>query len=211
VTLANASIRTRGNADLRKARVQDIQPQAGLTPLLTPTGNGFGRRSLWPLPPVGEAQRRDPHIGDAVPNPPHANSSQANASPPVARVGGFNAGGGVAANGFPAAATYLKLIGRAVTKTLSRAYLAGVVDATWRLGGVSMPFDNWGMGYGLGYQGDAQSVWVDNPQVYLRNPGIKPLTSVPATYRYVTLIGSAPVGPSIGDFGNLPTPGTANQ
>ena len=177
-----------------------------------PPAAGFGKRSLWPLPPVGEAARRDPHVGDPVPNPPHTRSSQANASPPVPKVGELGAGGGVDANGFPASATYLKRIGSAMTRTLARSpLLSGMVDATWRLGGVSIPFDGWGMGYGLGYQGDAQTLWIDNPQTFLRNPGIKPLTSVPATYRYVTLVGSAPVGPSIGDFGNLPTPGTANQ
>jgi hypothetical protein len=210
VTLANAAIRARGNQDLRKSRVQDIQPPAGVTPFLTP-GNGFGQRSMWPLPPVGEAQRRDPHVGDPVPNPPHPKSSQANASPPVSKVGKLAAGGGADANGFPVGVTYLKRIGSAVTRTLSRAYLAGCVDGQWRLGGVGMPFDHWGLGYGLGYQGDAQSLWLDNPQAFLRNPGIKPLTSVPATYRYVTLVGGAPVGPSIADVYNVtpqPTPAT---
>lgn len=114
-------------------------------------------------------------------------------------------------NGFPPALSYLKRLGNKMTATLARTFQMGTVDAQWRLGGVGLPMDQWGMGYGLGYQGDAQTLWLDNPQTFLRNPGIKPLTSVPATYRYVTLVGSAPVGPSIGDFGNLPTPGTANQ
>jgi hypothetical protein len=210
VTLANASIRARGNLNLGSASKQVVPPVPGEAPFLPPTA-GYGSRSLWPLPPVGEAQRRDPHQGDPVPNPPHPNSSQANASPPVTKVGKFGAGGGIDANGFPAGVSYIKLIGRKMTMTLARNWLAGIVDATWRVGGVSLPFDNKGLGYGYGWMGDAQTLWVDNPQVYLRNPGIKPLTSVPATYRYVTLVGSAPVGPSIGDFGNLPTPGTANQ
>ena len=179
-------------------------------PLLS-TGNGFGSRSLWPLPPVGEAQRRDPHVPDPIPNPPHEKSSQANADPPTRHIKGFGTGDGSSYTGFPPVLHYIKRLGQTMTKSLARNYLAGVVDGQWRLGGVSLPFDELGLGYGLGYQGDAQTLWVDNPQVYLRNPGIKPLTSVPATYRYVTLMGSAPVGPSIGDYGNLPTPGTANQ
>jgi hypothetical protein len=121
---------------------------------------------------------------------------------------GFGTGDGHSFDGFPPALLYIKRIGQAITKSLARNYLAGVVESQWRLGGVSMPFDRLGMGYGLGYQGDAQTLWFDNPQAYLRNPGIKPLTSVPATYRYVTLVGSAPVGPTIGDFGNLPISGT---
>jgi len=207
MTLANASLRARGNQDLRKARPQNPQPQPGTLPLLPPS-NGFGGRSMWSYPPVGEAQRRDPHVGDPVPNPPHARSDQSNASPPVSKIGEFGAGGGSTYTGLPAGANYIKRIGRIVTQTLGRAYLAGIVDARWRLGGVSLPFDQWGLGYGFGYQGDSQSLWLDNPQAYLRNPGIKPLTSVPATYRYVNLVGTAPVGPSIADFGNLPIPGT---
>lgn len=210
MTLANASIRARGNQDLRKARAQDVNPPQGTLPLL-PNYNGFGKRSLWPLPPVGEAQRRDPHVPDPVPSPPHKGSSQANASPPAGRVRGFGVGNGSQYSGFPPALQYIKQIGRTMTSSLARTLKAGTVDAQWRLGGVGLPFDQWGLGYGFGYQGDAQSLWLDNPQAFLRNPGIKPLTSVPATYRYVTLVGSAPVGPSIGDFGNLPTPGTANQ
>lgn len=207
MTLANASLRARGNQDLRKARVQDIQPPAGLLPLV-PVTMGFGTRTGWPLPPVGEAARRDPHVADPVPNPPHDDSSQVNADPPTRHTNGFGTGDGSLYTGFPPALLYIKRLGRTMTASLARNFLAGTVDARWRLGGVSIPFDQWGMGYGIGYQGDAQSVWHDNPQVYLRNPGIKPLTSVPQTYRYVTLVGSAPVGPSIGDFGNLPVPGT---
>jgi hypothetical protein len=210
VTLANASLRTRGNADLRKARVQDVTILPGTAPLLPPT-QGFGRRSLWPLPPVGEAQRRDPHVADPIPNPPHHGSSQANADPQSRKVRGMGGNAGSAYSGFPPTLSYIKALGNKMTATLARTFQMGTVDAQWRLGGVGMPFDGLGMGYGLGYQGDAQTLWVDNPQTFLRNPGIKPLTSVPATYRYVTLVGSAPVGPSIGDFGNLPTPGTANQ
>lgn len=208
MTLANASIRARGNQDLRKSRAQDTTPQPGVLPMLPPA-DGFGARSMWPLPPVGEAQRRDPHIGDPVPNPPHRNADQKNASPPVSKIGKFHAGGGIDAVGFAAGAVYLKRIGTMVTRTLSRAYLAGCVDGQWRLGGVGIPFDQWGLGYGLGYQGDAQALWLDNPQAFLRNPGIKPLTSVPATYRYVTLIGSAPVGPSIADVYNMTNQPTA--
>lgn len=207
MTLANAALRAHGNQDLRAARVQDIQPQAGMVPFIPPAP-GYGTRSRWPLPPVGEAARRDPHVPDPVPNPPHPKSSQANASPPSEKVGKFSAGGGIAYTGFPPAAQFIKRIGQAVTHSLARNYLAGVTDGIWRLGGVSIPFDAWGMGYGIGYQGDAQSVWFDNPQTYLRNPGIKPLTSVPATYRYVNLVGTTPVGPSIADYGNLPVPGT---
>ena len=207
MTLANASIRARGNQDLRKARVPDVQPQAGLVPLMPPV-TGFGRRSMWALPPVGEAARRDPHIGDPVPNPPNEKSSQANADPPTRHIKGFGTGDGSSYTGFPPALHYIKRLGQTITKSLARNHLAGIVDARWRLGGVSLPFDGMGMGYGLGYQGDAQTLWHDNPQTYLRNPGIKPLTSVPQTYRYVTLVGSAPVGPTIGDFGNVPAPGT---
>lgn len=207
MTLANASIRARGNQDLRKSKANNMVGGPPQPPTI-PNVPGFGRRSLWPLPPVGEAARRDPHIGDPIPNPPHEGSTLTNASPNVQRVKGFGAGGGSGFNGFPPALAYIKRIGTSVTRTLGRQQMTTLVDAAWRLGGVSMPFDQWGMGYGLGFQGDAQSLWLDNPQAYLRNPGIKPLTSVPATYRYVTLIGSAPVGPSIGDFGHAPTPGT---
>lgn len=208
MTLANASQRARGNQDLRKAKVQAAVTQPGTVPFL-PATKGFGTRSMWPLPPVGEAQRRDPHKGDPVPNPPHPHSSQANASPPVPKIGDLGAGGGVTFTGLPPGANYVKRLGSIITRTLARSpLLAGSVDAMWRLGGVGMPFDEWGLGYGLGYQGDAQTLWIDNPQSFLRNPGIKPLTSVPQTYRYVTLVGSMPVGPSIGDFGNTPPPGT---
>lgn len=206
MTIANAAIRSKGNQDLRKVRKQPTDTYVGTAPFLPPA-QGVGRRSLWPYPPIGEAQRRDPHIGDPVPNPPHANSSQANASPSVRKVGDFASGGGSSYTGLPPTTLYIKQLGQTITKTLARALLAGTVDAGWRLGGVSLPFDQWGLGYGMGYQGDAQSLWFDNPQTYLRNPGIKPITSVPATYRYVNIVGTAPVGPSIADVGNTPAPG----
>lgn len=176
---------------------------------------GYGQRSRWPYPPIGEAAQRDPHQPDPTPGLDRKPQSQANASPPVHSSGKFDGktfhgGGGSQFNGFPPALVYIKALGSLMTRTLARNYLSGNVETRWRVGGVSYPLD---YGYGPGYHGDAQTVWPDNPQIYLRNPGIQPLTNAPATYRYAPNMPNAYYGfmqnngPSIGDVGNTYVPG----
>lgn len=177
---------------------------------------GYGKRSLWPYPPIGEAAQRDPHVPDPTPGLNRPPQSQENASPPVRSAGKFagrtfHSGGGSQFDGTAPSIVYLKEIGTLVTRTLSRNYLSGVVESRWRVGGITYPSD---YGFGPGYHGDAETVWPNNPQVYLKNPGIQPLTSVPATYRYApnmtnpSYVGYVTVnGPSIGDVGNGYVPG----
>jgi len=188
------------------------RPPLNVTPdaseVSTPT-YGFGTRSIWPLPPVGEAARRDPHVPDPTPGLQRKPVDQRDISPSVAKVGGMHSGGGVALTGQHWQAVYVKRLGNVMTRTLARNWLAGIVDARWRLGGVSYPPD---YGYGPGYHGDAATLWPDNPQTYLRNPGIKPMNNVPQTFRYApnmsALGGIQSVGPSIADVGNNVAPGT---
>lgn len=175
-----------------------------------PNPSGFGKRSIWPLPPVGEAARRDPHIPDPVANAGNP-IDQRDISPRVRehRWQGkpISAGDGIIYNGLYAAVVYVKRLGNHMTRSLARNYVQGIVESRWRVGGVSLPYD---YGFGMGFHGDAASVWADNPQIYLRNPGIKPLTNVPQTYRYAPNMNNfiQDVGPSIGDFGNPPAPGS---
>ena len=172
---------------------------------------GFGRRSRWPYPPIGEAAQRDPHVPDPTPGLDRSPQSQANASPQVQSAGTyddrtFHGGGGAQYYGFPATVLYIKRLGTLITRTLARNYLSGVVETRWRTGGVSYPLD---YGFGPGYVGDAQTLWLDNPQAYLRNPGIRPLAAAPATYRYAPNMPANAYagwtqnhGPSIADVGN---------
>ena len=183
-------------------------PQPSIGPI---NMKGYGGRSLWAYPPIGEAAQRDPHAPDPTPGLDRKPESQANASARVATrkydERNFGVGDGVTFNGFPTALTYIKRIGSLVTRSLARNYLSGVVETRWRVGGVSYPFD---YGYGPGYHGDAQTLWLDEPQAYLRNPGIRPLATAPATYRYAPNMAGATgayawlqnVGPAIGDVGN---------
>lgn len=169
---------------------------------------GFGSRSIWPYPPVGEAARRDPNKPDPVPNAGGRGVSYHDLSPEVRHVGDLHAGGGATYNGFPPSINYVKPIGPAMQRSLGRQQISGNIDAMWRLGGISMPFDAWGLGYGFGYQGDSASIWPNNPQTYLRNPGIHPLTNVPPAFRGPTtmnyIASFQSVGPSIGDIGHVP-------
>lgn len=183
--------------DPRKWGKNDPQPQA------VAEQNGYGTRRVggrdFPLAPLGEAARRDPRVPDVVPNagPPR---SQADASPAVARKHGIGVGDGVAYEGFAPSLIYLKRLGNMVTRALARNYLSGVVESRWRVGGISYPLD---FGYGPGYHGDAGTVWPNNPQTYMRNPGIRPIYGVPQTFRYAPNMPSIqPLGPTIGDFGN---------
>jgi hypothetical protein len=177
----------------------------------TAGGGGFGQRSMWPYPPIGEAQRRDPHVGDPVPFANQKVKSQAVVSPPLNQVTtttgyGMRPGGGIVADGFAPGRVYLKSLGGIMQRTLGKNFLSAIIDARWRVGGVSYPPD---FGYGPGYHGDAATVFPNNPQTYLRNPGIIPLTNVPTTYRYAPYIPGTvqSVGPSIADVYNFP-PGT---
>jgi hypothetical protein len=172
--------------------------------------SGYGRRSLWAYPPIGEAAQRDPHVPDPTPGLERKPLSQADADPPVQTTRyqdrHFAVGGGMQYNGLPASISYIKRIGTLLTRSLSRNLLSGIVEARWRVGGVTYPLD---YGYGPGYVGDAQTLWLDNPQAYLRNPGIIPLTNAPATYRIAPNMPTGsyygwliqPVGPLIGDVG----------
>lgn len=168
--------------------------------------DGFGQRSIWHLPPVGEAARRDPHVPDPYPGGSR-DISQAVIDPPVQRAGRWHSGGGIDAYpGIATALTYAKILGTAMTRNLGIEFRSGWLESRWRLGGISYPAD---YGFGPGYHGDAQTLWYDNPQTYLRNPGVIPLTNNPATWRYAPGGNIQPVGPSIADVGNLtPVPGT---
>jgi hypothetical protein len=172
---------------------------------------GYGTRSRWPYPPIGESAQRDPHVPDPVPGLDQPAQSQAVASPQVDKSGTyegrtFRGGGGVVYNGLPPAVQYIKRIGSMLTSTLARSLVYAQLESRWRVGGVTMPLD---YGYGPGYVGDAQTLWLDNPQAYLRNPGIRPLAAAPATYRYAPNMPANAYygwtqnhGPSIGDVGN---------
>ena len=167
---------------------------------------GMGSRAIWPLPPIGEAAQRDPHVPD-----PYAGGDtigdQRDASPGVSKVDGLHPGGGYQSNGgYPDLLLYVKHIGRMLTSTLSINLRQGMEESQWRVGGISYPYFPGGTngaqpGYaanvGVGYQGDSQTVWPDNPQTYLRNPGVVPLINVPATWRYAPGGGLQDVGPSI--------------
>jgi len=161
-----------------------------------------------PLPPVGEAARRDPHIPDPYPSSSKQPTDQQYASPRTPAVGfrgrPWHVGGGVNSNGgYPAALTYVKYIGGVMARTLAKNFQAGNIDAIWRLGGISLPPSSPpGFGYN-GFIGDSQTLWPDNPQVYLRNPGVIPLTQGPTFWRYAPGGGIQPLGPSIGDIGNM--------
>ena len=179
-------------------------PQTDAGVLLGGQAAGFGERYGQPLPPVGEAQRRNPYVGDGTMSTGER-GGQANASPPIPQVTtpegyGARPGGGVVADGTPPGLVYLKRIGRMMTAALAKNAIAGMMDARWRVGGVSYPPD---FGFGPGYHGDAETVYPNNPQVYLRNPGIIPLTNVPVTWRYAPTGGIQAVGPSIADVGNM--------
>lgn len=180
---------------------------------------GYGRRSLWAYPPIGESAQRDPHVPDPTPGLDRQPQSQANASPAVRsmRYAGrnFHSGGGSQFNGTAPQVIYLKELGTLVTRSLSRNYLSGVVETRWRVGGIGYPND---YGFGPGYHGDSETVYPNNPQVYLRNPGIQPLTNVPPTYRYAPNMTNPSYvgyvvdnGPSIGDVGNTYTPGQSGS
>ena len=191
-----------------------VMIQAG-TP--QPTPRGMGERSMWVLPPVGEAQQRDPHIPD-----PYAGGDQTgdqrDASPSVKTVNRTHPGGGIHSDGgLPNALLYVKHIGRMVTSTLAIATKQGIYESRWRTGGIGYPYfpggtngtqPGFAANVGVGYQGDSQTLWYDNPQTYLRNPGVIPLTNVPATWRYAPGGGIQALGPSIADVGTLvPTGG----
>lgn len=187
---------------------------AGLLSGATP---GVGTRYGWPLAPVGEAARRDPHIGDPVPSTGQT-GGQAAASPSIrqvttrqgygARPGtGIVADGGPTTSGKPPALVYIKTIGTMMTNALGKNFLSAIIDARWRVGGVSYPPD---FGFGPGYHGDAATIYPNNPQTYLKNPGIIPLTNVPATWRYVPGAGIQSLGPSIADVGNMPAAATSS-
>ena len=183
-------------------------PQPGPQAINT---TGYGNRGGLPYPPIGESAQRDPHVPDPTPGLDRKPLSQADADPPVSTVGWsghhWAVGGGAAYDGFPASISYIKRIGSLMTRSLARNLLSGIVEARWRVGGVTYPLD---FGYGPGYHGDAQTLWLDNPQAYLRNPGIIPLTNSPATYRIAPNMPTGsyygwllqPVGPTIGDVGN---------
>lgn len=172
---------------------------------------GYGQRSLWPYPPIGEAAQRDPHIPDPVPGLDRPAQSQAVASPQVNKSGTydgrtFRGGGGIDYSGFPPSVQYIKRIGQMVTSALARSFLYAGMESRWRVGGVTYPLD---YGYGPGYVGDAQTLWLDNPQAYLRNPGIRPLAAAPATFRYAPNMPASSYfgwaqnqGPTIADVGN---------
>lgn len=152
---------------------------------------GYGQRGPWPLPPVGESQRRDPHIPDPVPGGNRPIADQRNASPEVRRTGGFNADGGIVANGLYSTVVYIKRIGSMMTRSLSREILMGVVDARWRVGGQGYPPEPMMGAFTVvgatGYHGDSTTVDPQNkhnPQVTARTPGVRPLYGVPASYRY---------------------------
>lgn len=186
------------------------RPDNPPNPVYFAGGAGFGQRSMWPLPPVGESQRRDPHVGDPVPYGNQKPKSQAVVSPQLNTVTtpqgyGARPGGGIVATGYASGRVYLKSLGGIMARTLGKNFLAGIFDARWRVGGVGYPPD---FGYGPGYHGDSETLFPNNPQVYLRNPGIIPLTNVPSTYRYAPYIPGTvqSVGPSIADVYNFPTP-----
>lgn len=166
------------------------------------SGGGYGSRSLWSLPAVGEAARRDPHQADPTPGLHRPPVEVGRVSPATGKRGGMYPGDGYAYDGFPARSSVINPIGSVMTRTLARNQVAGTLEARWRVGGVSYPFD---FGYGPGYHGDAQTVWPNNPQVYLRNPGIRPLANVPETFRYAAMggVGIQELGPSIADVGHL--------
>lgn len=175
------------------------------------SNQGFGQRSMWPLPPVGEAQRRDPHVGDPVPFGNKPPVSQADVSPPLQKVTtpeGYKStpGGGILAVGYAPSRVYLKSLGGIFARTLAKNFLAGIIDARWRVGGVSYPPD---FGFGPGYHGDSETLYPNNPQVYLRNPGIIPLTNAPVTWRYAPGGGIQSLGPSIADVGTNLSQATA--
>jgi hypothetical protein len=185
------------------------RPPAPAAPTYFPSTPGFGQRSMWPLPPVGEAQRRDPHVGDPVPFSNQSPKSQAVISPPLQQLTtptgyGMRPGGGIVADGYAAGRVYLKSLGGIMQRTLGKNFISGIIDARWRVGGVSYPPD---FGFGPGYHGDSETLYPNNPQVYLRNPGIIPLTNVPSTYRYAPIMNVVSVGPSIGDVGQTMPPG----
>lgn len=177
--------------------------EAGATALDTDQPSkqrGFARRSIWPLPFVGEAARRNVYAPDPIPNdgPPR---DQSEASPPVRKIGPLHAGGGASFTGIMPELVYLKRIGTLVTRSLARNWLAGAYDARWRVGGVSLPPD---FGFGIGHTPAADVIWPNNPQVFMRNPGIRPIAGLPETYRYApNMPAIQPVGPSIGDVGNI--------
>lgn len=167
-------------------------PDARLQP------RGYGMRYGQPLAPVGEAARRDPRIPDAIPGLERPPQSQANASPRVQPNGaGWRVDGGSAYDGLPPRVLYVKPIGTLVTRSLARPMLAAQVETIWRVGGVSMPPD---FGYGIGAGAAADAIWPNNPQVYLRNPGIRPMLNAPQTFRYAPGMGIQPLGPSIADL-----------
>lgn len=177
-------------------------PQAGAAP----SQDGYGRRSLWPLPAVGESARRDPHIPDPVQNAGQP-ISQRDISPPVSAKHWsgkpMHAGDGAEYNGLYAAIIYIKRLGNHMTRSLGRNYMQAAYESRWRVGGVSLPMSYGPPGdWGPGYHGDAETAWPNNPQTYLRNPGIKPLTQAPYTYRIAPNMVIQPVGPTIGDVGN---------
>src|SRR5438477_620591 len=97
--------------------LKDAPPQTMEVPTF-----GFGARSMWPLPPVGEAARRDPHIPDPTPGMQRPPLDQRDISPSVANVGGMHAGGGGAMTGQHPYIVYIKRLGNAMTRTLARNY-----------------------------------------------------------------------------------------
>lgn len=163
---------------------------------------GFGRRSIWPLLAIGEAARRDPHVPDTP--MPRVSHDQRDASPPVPRVGRLHAGGAINYEGTVSALVYVKRLGSMVTRTLGRQQVIATLDARFRTGGVSLPRSFGVPGdWGPGYHGDSATIDPEgkhNPQIYMRNPGIRPTANVPQTYRYVPRI-SPSLGPTIGDLG----------
>jgi hypothetical protein len=120
----------------------------------------------------------------------------------IRKIDGLAVGNGVNYNGLSAAVVYVAQLGNVITRTLARNLLSGNVEARWRVGGVSLPPD-FGMGIGASHAADA--IWPENPQVTMRNPGIRPLAGAPATYRYAPGMGIQPIGPSIADVGNMPS------
>lgn len=175
----------------------------------TPEGYARLRTLTGVLPPVGEAARRDPHVPDPRPGGSTPIDQQV-VSPRTPAVTyqsrPWHGAGGVQALGYPPGLVYFKTLGTAMARNLATNWKAGIIDAMWRLGGISLPISSPpGFGYN-GWIGDSQTLWYDNPQVYLRNPGVIPMTQGPTFWRYAPGGGIQYLGPSIGDVGNTYTP-----
>src|SRR5262245_51905000 len=92
------------------------------------TIRGVGSRSIWPLPPVGEAQRRNPYIGDPVPGLNRPPASYEQLSPEVKHIGNFHSGGGGTYTGLPPSANYVKFLGPIMQRSLGRQQVSAGID-----------------------------------------------------------------------------------